>query len=1040
MWYQAYLDVDSIITLSNKICAIQVNDNSPTSTLTYGQLPREAQFLATQLLSLDTCTPGNVIGVMMDPSVNFLVAVHAIWLTGSPYLSLDPSYPADRLLYMIEDSGVKIIITEENYIIDANLLSQMTVDRNLTSIVIGEDTLMRGSGDINWKKQQRCVSTNNSNKTIPNLNEDDLAYVIYTSGSTGKPKGVGCAHSGLANLCKAHALDKGLNRTTIHLQFGSTSFDTSVGEIFPTLFAFGKLVFASKEQKLPGPRLANLIRQNNVTDISLASSILGMMNEFADSLDSLKRIVLAGEPCLPSLVNLWSKPGRVLVNEYGPTEATVCSTSYQVPFPISSGETKIPIGKPIRGVRTYVVNENTREKCPLGVAGELAIGGKGVAKGYVNKPELTSQSFRHLPSVNDFCFLTGDSVVEDHDGNLYFLGRLDRQIKIRGFRVELAEIENITLQISGIRACAVKIFAEIGENGMEDKVIVAYVVAKLCSTALSAKTVKEYVSNILPDYMVPNYVIFLEKLPLMPNGVKVDKNALPPLRHTICKARLEKSDIVWDVPKNSVECLCGIFDRGLNLSAGTIAPDDNFFNFGGNSLKVCQVLMDIEKAFGKILPSWSIFEKPTPRSLLTFVENVHSLINDSFIDFRTYTSVLEKKLENLSMNNTCLLRGTELQTILLTGSTGFLGSHLLSILVKHENVEKIYCLVRGKDDEEAFERLHQTFSKYRLHFEAGNSKVVSLCGDISKDLLGLEASEYINLASFVTVVVHTAGDINYMKSYSELHNVNVEGVARLLQFSAVGVHKTFHHISSLSIFGAEYTLLGIDPVDESYDIQRSGKILRFENGYVQSKWRAECLVGIARRRGLQVNIYRTGVIAGNSITGIGNESDLFSRLLMGCYQMGAYPDFPDRYWTALPVDNIAEIIGHIVCSGEGVGRNYHICPDRLHEPSHNEIFEMVNSLDYCNKNRMKKWTVGKWLDHLKTVQSGNALHPLVPYLTEKVYFGKRSTLELHHRTSQVLNNNTHKALSGSGVEYLDLSKELLNCYVEYFNSLGLIAK
>lgn len=362
-----------------------------------------------------------------------------------------------------------------------------------------------------------------------------------------------------------------------------------------------------------------------------------------------------------------------------------------------------------------------------------------------------------------------------------------------------------------------------------------------------------------------------------------------------------------------------------------------------------------------------------------------------------------------------------------------MGAALLQELLIRDATLEVYCLVRSQSEANARERLEHTFHMLGLQSSV-LARVCAVPGDIEQVTLGLTPEEYNRLSLEVDTVFHCAADINYSKPYALVKRPNVEGTHNVLSFTCSGRPKTLQYVSTAGLFGATAGLLGINHVLEDYDIRTSIPIMSIENGYVKSKWIAERIVQAASARGLRVGIYRLGFIEGSSRTGIGNVSDLLCRMICGCIQMGAYPNFPEKHWVVTPVDYAAQAIAHISLSG-GTGP-YHIVVDHENDAYHNKMFETVNRLGFP----VRRIDPADWFEMLATCSKDNALYPITSYLLEKVYEGRNNILEAHFKTQAFVNTRTHEALAGSEIMVPTIDAELIAKYLAYFVSCGLIKR
>lgn len=561
--------------------------------LTYQQLNARANQLAHYLQEMGVGLEV-LVGVCVERSLETIVGLLGILKAGGAYVPLDPSYPKERLAFMMEDSRVSVLLTQKK------LASKLP--ENSAAIVCL---------DAQWE----TISKYRENNPVAGAGPENLAYVIYTSGSTGKPKGVLAVHKGLSNLAKAQIEAFGLREDSRVLQFASSSFDASISEIAIALSSGATLCLAKRENLLPGPALMGLLRDRAITLATLPPSALAVLP--AEELPDLRAIVVAGEACSPDLVGQWSK-GRKFLNAYGPTEATVCATVAEC----TDSSTKPPIGRPIANVQTYILDRNL-QPVPIGVAGELYIGGTGIARGYLNRPELTARKFIANPFSNEpgaSLYKTGDLARYLPDGNIDFLGRTDGQVKVRGFRIELGEVESMAAQYPGVRQAVVT----VREDVPGDKRLVAYIVPHR-EVSLAIHELRHFLQQKLPSYMVPSGFVALERLPLTPNG-KIDRRALPAPDQT--RQELEETFVP---ARDELEIqLAKIWEKVLGIKP--IGVKDNFFELGGHSLLALPLFVEIEKTFGKNLPLATLFQAPTVEQLAKilsqedFSASWHSLV------------------------------------------------------------------------------------------------------------------------------------------------------------------------------------------------------------------------------------------------------------------------------------------------------------------------------------------------------------------------------------------------------------------------------
>jgi amino acid adenylation domain-containing protein len=577
--------------------------------LTYAELDRRANQLARHLRALGV-GPEVRVGLCLDRTPELLIGLLGILKAGGAYLPLDPTYPAERLAFMLEDSQVGILLTQER------LLDRLPA---LWALVVAIDA--------EWP----AIATQPTTCPTSGVTPANLAYLIYTSGSTGQPKGVLVAHAGLDNLAAAQIQAFTVQPNSRVLQFAALGFDAAVSEIAMALLAGAALVLADQDDRLPGPQLLRLLHDQAITTVTLPPSALAALPSAA--LPALRTMIAAGEECSAAIIARWG-PGRRMVNAYGPTEATVCATLH-----VSADHARAPaIGRPLPNVQVYLLDPQLRPT-PIGVPGELFIGGVGLARGYLGRPDLTAERFVPNPFVttederrttNDetaerpvvlrpsSCvrlYRTGDLARYRADGQIMFLGRRDQQVKLRGFRIELGEIEAALRAHPAVQTALV--LARADTPG--DQRLVAYVVTtnderrmtndeRDPSVALRPSSVvadlRGFLQRRLPDYMLPSAFVLLDALPRTPNG-KLDRAALPP--PDVARPLTDDSFVA---PRSPTEALLAQIWADL-LRLDRVGVDDNFFALGGHSLLATQLIARLRETFQIELAVHRLFAAPT---------------------------------------------------------------------------------------------------------------------------------------------------------------------------------------------------------------------------------------------------------------------------------------------------------------------------------------------------------------------------------------------------------------------------------------------
>jgi len=541
--------------------------------LSYRELNEQANRLAHHLLGLGV-EPDSPVAICVERSLEMVVGLLAILKAGGAYVPLDPAYPAQRLQYMLQDCAPVVLLTQQS------LREHFgSIPEKVTVIELDGDGAL-------WSD----LDAGNIKASQLGLTPHHLAYVIYTSGSTGKPKGVMVEHSGLVNLAQEQIRDFDISPNSRVLQFVSYGFDMFISEFAMTLCSGATLYLQAQSALSAGQGLAQVAAQYQITHMSIPPSLLAALPESAD-LESVRSMIVAGDALSSALVKRWAKDRRFF-NAYGPTETTVCATMHLCDV---ERDGHPPIGRPIGNTQIYILDTNL-QPVPIGVAGELYIGGAGVARGYLGRPDLTAQRFIQNPFVSGGrMYKTGDLGRWLPDGNIEYLGRNDLQIKIRGFRIEPGEVEARLAEHPAVREAAVL----AREDLPGEKRLVAYYVG---DEALGAQVLRTHVAGKLPAYMVPAAYVRLEHFPLTPNG-KLDRKAMPAPE---AEAFITRG---YEPPQGETEeTLARIWQQLLRVER--VGRHDNFFDLGGHSLMVIKLVNRL-KQYGLEVQVAELFISPT---------------------------------------------------------------------------------------------------------------------------------------------------------------------------------------------------------------------------------------------------------------------------------------------------------------------------------------------------------------------------------------------------------------------------------------------
>jgi tyrocidine synthetase-3 len=667
--------------------------------LTYRELNEKSNQLAA-ILRENGVKPGCIVPIMAERSIKMIVGVMGIIKSGGAYLPIDPQYPVEKIIHMIKDSKARVLVSHRG------LAFGLPIETNI--IDMDSEELFRGPV-----------------QNLPHLSKpEDIVYVIYTSGTTGKSKGVLVEHGNFVNISFAWKKEYNLEKQDVRLlQLAGFSFDVFAGDMARALLNGGQMVICPSDVRYDLPALYSLIREHEINIFeSTPALIVPLMDYIYDNkleIDNLKLLIIGSDTLLMKdyrrLLERYGKNMRI-INSYGVTEAAIDSAYYEgIPEKLpDSGY--VPIGKPLMNTRAYVLSRHGSCQ-PVGVYGELYIGGDGVSRGYLNQPLLTAEKFMENPFVpGERLYRTGDLARWLPDGNLELAGRMDNQVKIRGYRIELGEIENQLLKHEAVKEAVVV----AREERSGSKSLVAYYSAH---EELSIQELKEHLSKELPEYMLPSYFVWLKRLPLNSNG-KVDRKALPE------PAVRAGSDALYTAPGNRTEeKLAEIWNSVLGLDR--VGMDENFFDLGGHSLKAMVTVSRIHKELGIQIPLKELFLSPTVRELALALKKYEKSIYESIQPAR------EQEYYPLSAAQ----RRMYLLNRFEEGGTGYNMPEVMAIeglinkdrfedifrqlIDRHESLRTSFSMVNG----EIVQKVHKEIEFAIEYQEASETRVKDIIGD-----------------------------------------------------------------------------------------------------------------------------------------------------------------------------------------------------------------------------------------------------------------------------------------------------------------------
>ncbi|MFK7767826.1 MAG: amino acid adenylation domain-containing protein [Mariniblastus sp.] len=839
------------------------------TALSYRQLWNTSGVIARQINQFGLGRE-SVVGVCVPKSAEYIATIVGIWRAGAAWVPLEPSLPKERIRFLTTDSDCELVVCDP------------------TNDFGGCETLdVAGLLD---SKNQPSLPTVFAGIDSERL---DLAYIIYTSGSTGKPKGVEVTHRGIVAFLDQQISALHLTPNSRSLFLLSTSFDASVSDIGTALLS-GASLLIEPELHTNGRLVATadaivkIIADREITYIDIPPSLLSKIDPKTCP-PCLTTILIGGEVCSASIVRQWASKVR-LINVYGPTEATVCS-SLSICDPTSWDRPLI--GQPLDGIEYLIDGE--------GGEGELMIAGDCLARGYRNRSALTAQRF-----VKHGCksvYRTGDIVRLEEDGEYRFLGRIDRQIKLRGHRIEPGEIEAaIELHVAVHRAAVIfqkdsqDLIAVIESNSQGNQFSKIQLIGE----------VRIQVAKTLPSYAMPHQFFLVEELPVTASN-KVDYNAISKL----VLERQEDGTTVSSELENSLSSdekrLADIFETVLGHRNFT--KNDHFFSVGGDSLGVIEACA-IAQSNGIAITPQILVAKGSIRELCLKPKSVDESNDPEFLTsdwLRTdVTEILAASSKTPSQVPTAPKgRHTERIRILLTGATGFLGSRILASLLKNEDTF-VTCLVRATDDAHARRRLDQTLANNRLDITpTEGSRFEALAGDIEVYRFGWPIHLFDQISSRTDKVIHCAANVNTVASYQTLRKSNLIGVNHVGDFAANTRLKQLEYISTLSVFVGTDQFQG--QMFESDDLLQTERVY---GGYAQTKWAAEVL--LQRRNDITTRYFRLGLLTADTVSGVVPEMDLLTLTIRGLVEIGLVPDSKRKLRVDItPVNYAAEMVTSI---------------------------------------------------------------------------------------------------------------------------------
>lgn len=984
--------------------------------LTYKDLDEQANQLA-HLLREYGVGPEKNVGLFMERSPEQMVALLAILKAGAAYLPLDPLYPPERTSFLLHDAETTLVLTQ------SHLLDNLPSPCPPTCCL---------------DQQREHLVPYPTERLLSNVQPANLAYIIYTSGSTGKPKGVQVSHQALVCHSWAFAQRYQMHEGDRMLHFVSLSFDVAAEDLFPPWSTGATVVLRPDSLSLTLTDLHQLIEREHLTILNLTTPYWhAWVSELAQvevlPPPSLRHVIVGGEKALPEQLATWRRIVGERVrwsNAYGPTETTVSPMIYE-PGPDGPlvGAQAVPIGRPMPNTRAYVLDRHL-QPVPVGVPGELYIGGVRLARGYLHQPTTTATQFIPDPFSQQEgarLYKTGDLVRYLPDGTLDFLGRIDQQIKIRGYRVEPGEIEAVLEKHPSVREAVV--IAQ--ENGAKNVRLVAYITA-LPQQEVHLADLRGFAQQQLPTYMVPSAYVRLDEFPLTPHG-KVDRKALP-------AAEVAGLNRDYTAPTTELEQqLAALWAEVLGIDP--IGIDENFFEVGGHSLLATELIYRMRTFFQLDLPLRLLFEVPTIAGMARAIESMRQTGSAAAVVASLAVDLdAEATLEPEIVIRPTVIHSqdvSEPRALFLTGATGFLGTFLLAELLA-QTPATLYCLVRCTTSQEGKERLQKLLEDASLWKPEYEARIIALAGDLGRPLLGLSEAAFAQLADSIDGIYHSGALVKTTYPYQALKAVNVSGTHEIVRLAATHKIKPLHYISTLSVFSYKSrptTWTGPFVVQEEDSIEEHRE--QMHGGYAQSKWVAEKLVTLARAQGLPVSIYRLSLVSGHSQSGMWKAEDGLSRALKGCIQLGYLPYVTGKL-DMVPVDFVSKAIVHLSRQLPLLKKTFHIS-----NPHPIDVEEMIRFLQ-ASGYVFEQLPYYEWREKLINIvvhTPENALYPYLPLFLDEEEQQQHANDQVRH-TGDIFfgTKNTFEGLVNASITCPPVDLQLVGRYLAYFMRTGFLER
>ncbi|WP_193101186.1 non-ribosomal peptide synthetase [Burkholderia sp. Z1] len=963
-------------------------------TLSYEALDRLSDAVADALQDRGIGR-GSLVPIEASRNAHFVVGILGILKAGATYVPIDDRYPDARKDTILRECNAALVLTAG------------AAPRNAA-------IPFACVADLSARRPDRDAA-----RATPRFDARDGAiYVIFTSGSTGAPKGVIVEHAAVAALVDWHNTRFAMNADSRATLMAGLGFDVSQWEIWSTLASGATLFLPDDETRLDADALVGFFARHRITHAYVPTVMVADVVGVGQPAElTLQYLFTAGEKLGPIDTR---GIDYTVIDYYGPTEATIFATCHVVPDAALGRPDSI--GRPIDGTEILILND-ALESVTADEVGEICIGGRSLARGYLGNPALTREKFRPHPQRPDqIVYHTGDLGRWLNDGSIQFLGRLDDQVKIRGNLVELSEIHAALVGSGEVRKAVVLALPGAAGTGPE---LVAFVVPREsgASPARVVDALKASVRQTLPDYMWPVSHVLLDDLPMTVNG-KTDRAAL---EH---RYRAEQRNRTEREPYTAVERIVADAFVAL-IGHASFRKTDSFFDIGGNSLLTAKLARALSDAVGTKMLIRDVYEHPSVERLAGEIERRVAVVAPEIEREPVYVLAndirIPEQADFSGAFDTALLARP--RTILLTGATGFVGVHLLAELLATTSAV-VHCVVRAQDAAAARVRIDEKLHAYDVNLGPdARSRIRVWAGDFTQPRLGMNEHDYAVLADEIDIVYHSASAVNFIQPYSYMKKINVDGMFEVLAFAGCRRTKALILLSTISVYSWGHRFTGKTMMTEADDIDQNLPAVLEDIGYTRSKWVMEKMGDLAAQRGLPLMTFRLGYATFHGETGVSADYQWWGRLVKTCIALGAVPDLQDLREGLTSVDYMTKALARISRNPAALGLKFNL----INSPETDlTLREFFSRLERYFGLRFQVVPFREWRDAWKS-DIDAPLYPLLSLFDDNIRDGM-STAELYQNNYVWDCRNVIEFLDGSGIEQPAFSREQLARYLE--RSLG----